>query len=175
MSHFYAVEGKSRYQLRIFAKQIRRKFKLNSCPFVPVVQLLDIIALQDNRFRYEIIPDEELAKNVHAEMDIANCVMKIRASVYDGACRNNGRDRMTIAHELAHYFSFCVAGFSLRRTFGKVSVPTYMDPEWQAKCLAAELLMNDELIKSWNPEKIASICGVTISAARYQYDSIHCK
>ena len=109
-----------------------------------------------------------MKEGVHAELDVVNRHMKIREDVYEGAARGNGRDRMTIMHEIAHLFLIVIFGVKLTRTFASSELPAYKDPEWQAKALAGELMCPAHMIKEMMPEQIASKCGVSIDAARYQ-------
>jgi Zn-dependent peptidase ImmA (M78 family) len=48
----------------------------------------------------------------------------------------------------------------------------FEDPEWQADCLAGELLMPYDLIKGMSDEEVALQCGVTMAAAKYQLSKI---
>ncbi|MDD6727966.1 MAG: ImmA/IrrE family metallo-endopeptidase [Eubacteriales bacterium] len=119
-------------------------------------------------FSYEIVSDEEMSENVHASTDIRTGLIKIKESVYEGACKGNGRDRMTIAHEIGHYLMLCICGFTLERSFFKAD--TCRDPEWQSKCFAGELMISKRLVKEMTPQEIVEKCGVSFDAAKYQHD-----
>ena len=99
--------------------------------------------------------------------------IRIKESVYNGAAEGNGRDRMTIAHEIGHYFTLCFCGFQFQRNFKKETVPAYRSPEWQAKCFAGELLIDFDLVYNMQPYEIVDKCGVSYEAAYYQYNQIH--
>ena len=129
----YCVEPKSRKDLRFLANQVREALGLKDALWIPIVRILDVLAEVINDFNYEIVPDEEQQKNVHAETNIRTGHIKIKESVYNRACEGEGRDRMTIAHEIGHYFTLCFCGFNLQRNYEKTKVPPYCDPEWQAK------------------------------------------
>ncbi len=165
----YIVEPKSRMELRLLASQFRHCLHLDHALYFPVVQLLDILSELFPDFSYEIAPDGEFPSEVHADIDIRTSHIRIRESVYDGACGGNGRDRMTIAHEIAHYFMLCVCGFHLERNFSQKKVPAYSDPEWQAKCFAGELMVAAHLCCNKSPYEIAELCGVSDKAAKFQY------
>ena len=47
-------------------------------------------------FNYEVVEDKVLSKKVHADTDIRTGHIRIKESVYEGACNGEGRDRMTI-------------------------------------------------------------------------------
>ena len=104
--------------------------------------------------------------------DIISKTIKIRSDVYEGACNGVRRDRMTIAHEFAHFITLCVCGFRLARSFGNVDVPPYCDPEWQAKCLAGELMIDSDLVKGMSRSEVSEKCGVSYDAAKLQLSKI---
>jgi Zn-dependent peptidase ImmA (M78 family) len=120
------------------------------------------------RFSFEVVEDDQLPKNEYAHTDVVNHVIRIKESVYDGAYVGNGRDRMTIAHEIGHYVLMCVRGFGLQRNLSKTPARTYEDPEWQAMCFAAELLVPAHLVRGMGASEIARKCGVSREAAEYQ-------
>ena len=165
----YMVEAKSRADLRMLAQQFRCWLHLENALYFPVVELLDILPEIFQTFSYEVVPDNEFPDEIHADTDICTGHIRIRESVYDGACEGNGRDRMTIIHEIAHYFMLCVCGFRLQRNFSQKKIPAYYDPEWQAKCFAGELMVPAHLCFNRNPYEIAALCGVSDDAAHFQY------
>lgn len=112
----YAVEAKSRKDLRMLANILRKRLGLQDCLYIPIVELLDLLPDLFDGFSYEIVPDNELGKNTHAETDIRTGHIKIKESVYERACAGKGRDRMTIAHEIAHYFTLCFSRFFSRKS-----------------------------------------------------------
>lgn len=164
----YCVEGKSRSDLRKLAKLIRKILGIENVYRFPAEKILEILQNFDEDAHFEIVTSDELQEGEHAVTDIVNKVIKIREDVYEGACRGNGRDRMTIVHEFAHFIMLCCLGFQLARTFDEYSVPAYMDPEWQAKCLAGELMMDSDLIRHLSASEIVEKCGVSLPAARMQ-------
>ena len=164
----YSVECKSRKQLRFLAEKVREILDLSDRVMFPIVGLLDIFSKTFDNFSYEIVEDDQLPDDIHAETDIMSGHVTIKQSVYDGACEGNGRDRMTIAHEICHYITRCTLGFRVQRNFGKEIRPCE-DPEWHAKCMAGELMISKRLTKNMDPLEIAEACGVSFDAARYQY------
>ena len=169
----YMVEGKSREGLRELACKFREIFRLEKTLYFPIVEILDILGFVFDDFNYEIVENEVFPANIHADTDIRKGTVRIKQSVYDGACVGEGRDRMTIAHEIGHYFMLCRCGFRLERNFTNKKVPPFCDPEWQAKCFAGELLVPAYLVWDMTAEEIAMKCGVSYEAALIQYDSIH--
>ena len=169
----YVVEAKSRRQLRSLASILRKYLGLENELYFPIVELLDVMYEIFPRFSYEIVPDSTFPPNVHADTDVMNHHIRIKESVYNGAAEGNGRDRMTIAHEIGHYFTLCFCGFQFQRNFKKETVPAYRSPEWQAKCFAGELLIDFDLVYNMQPYEIVDKCGVSYEAAYYQYNQIH--
>ena len=168
----YVAQPCSRLDLRRLAMEIRRKLGLETALYFPVVQFLELMSEIFPRFHFEVVEDDELPQGVHADTDVENHIIRIKRFVYDGACNGNGRDRMTITHEIGHYLLLCVWGFKFQRNFTGGAVPTYQDPEWQAKCFAGELLVAAHLVKGMEPFEISDVCGVSPSAAQTQWKKI---
>ncbi len=168
----YSVEPKSRKDLRRLAKEIRKKFGLDKEVYFPVVQLLEALPSVYKDFNYEIVEDSDLSKKTHALTDINEKVIKIKESVYDAACEGSGRDRMTIMHEICHYITLCQLNFTLARSFEQDEIPVFCDPEWQAKCLAGEIMMPADKIYDMNPDEVSEKCGVSWPAAVFQLSKI---
>lgn len=166
----YIVETKSRRELRSLALTLRDALRIRDKMWVPIVKLLDVFCEIFDDFSYEIVEDGELKGGAHAETDIITGHIKINESVYEGACNDEGRDRMTIAHEIAHFFTLRSCGFKLQRNFNHKEVKPYNDPEWQAKCFAGEFMIPSHLIGDMSVQDIANACGVSYEAALYQFN-----
>ena len=169
----YIVEPQTRNELRTLANLFREKLGLKDCIQFPIVEILDFMSIKFDDFNYEIVSDAEFPESIHGDTDILTHKIRIKESVYEGAIKGNGRDRMTIAHEIGHYFLLCFCGFHFQRNFSNATAPAYMSPEWQAKCFAAELLISFHLVQNMTKSEIAKKCGVSSDAASYQYDIIH--
>lgn len=98
-------------ELRRLAKKIREMLDLTNELYFPIVEVLEILHKFDEDAHFEIVEADELEENEHAVTDIISKTIKIRSDVYEGACNGVGRDRMTIAHEFAHFITLCVCGF----------------------------------------------------------------
>lgn len=175
MSDFYA-QSVSREDLRQIAYLVRKKFGYLDDWWIPVDRLLDQMCEAFPKLSYEIVPDDEWDDPTsHADTDVTEHIIRIRESIYNRACEGRGRDRMTIAHEMAHYILICVTGVRLYSR-GNRKVESYNDPEWQAKCLAAELLIPYYKLKSLKEKPsvdfIIEVCEVSFDAAEYQLQYI---
>ena len=111
------VEAKSRKDIRSLVRNFRRYFNLDDCLYFPITALLDILTEVFPGYNYEIVYDNELSADTHADTDITTGNIRIKQIVYDRACAGEGRDRMTIAHEIGHYFMLKFCGFKLERNF----------------------------------------------------------
>jgi Zn-dependent peptidase ImmA (M78 family) len=149
---------------------VRKKLGFENELRIPIVELLDVFSVVLNNFNYEIVSDHELPADRHAETEIMSGTIRIKESIYERACNGEGRDRMTVAHEIAHYLMLRVFGFKLYRNVGKREIKSFESPEWQAKCFAGEFMISHALTAAMEPEEIADKCGVSFEAALYQHD-----
>jgi Zn-dependent peptidase ImmA (M78 family) len=170
----YAAAPLSRYDIHTYAKSLREKLQLKDRLYFPVTTFLEIFPklINDDDFYFEIVADDSLPESIHAEYSVEDNCVRIRQSVYDGACAGSGRDRMTIMHELSHVILIKICGIRLYRTFDNVPLKPYLDPEWQAKCLAGELMMDTRLIKGMSAHQVSVRCGVSLTAAQYQLSKL---
>lgn len=121
----YMVEAKSRKDLRNLSHILRKHLHLEDTLYFPIVELLDVFSKIFDDFNYEIVEDSALPEKVHADTDIRTGHIRIKESIYYGACNGEGRDRMTIAHEIGHFFTLCFCGFKLERNFDENELPAY--------------------------------------------------
>lgn len=165
----FACEPLSRRQIRDYTRHIREYLNLGSTLWFPILRFLEAMPslIRDDEFCFECVEEDALPLGVHAQYDMDANVIQIKESVYLGASNGNGRDRMTVAHECGHVLFLRHSKLKLTRSFDN-NVPTYCDPEWQAKCFAGELLIPADLVSGMSASEIASKCGVSLQAAEYQ-------
>ncbi|MBR5667775.1 MAG: hypothetical protein IKW95_08820 [Lachnospiraceae bacterium] len=173
MANDYVVEPVTRDYLRRIALLFREEFELRDALCFPILDVLEKMRDKFPEFSFEIVEDHELPPTVHADTNILRQHIRIKQSVYDGAAEGNGRDRMTIAHEIGHFITLCVCELTFQRNFEDETVPPFQSPEWIAKCFAGELMIAEHLTNKMDPEEIASKCGVSLPAAKYQYSKMH--
>ena len=169
ISYKTAFEAKpeSREDLRYLAKLIRKELGIAlDKKYVDVTWILERLDVLDSEYSYEIVDDDELGAAVQAQTDILKDTIYIKESVYEDAIQNNGRDRMTIAHEILHLILHQPVALTLYRRTD--DLPIYKNPEWQAECFAGELLMPYDQIKDMTEEEIVEQCKVSKRAAHYQ-------
>lgn len=135
-------------------------------PYIDIVRLYEYF-LQQIGVEFIVLPINELGSK-HGETLIGTNIIRIREDVYNRACEGYGRDRFTMAHELAHLLLHRLENLSLAREIDGVEIPAYKNPEWQANAFAGELLAPFHLIKNKNINDIAKIHGITVMAAKVQ-------
>jgi len=159
----------NRKKLRSLASFFRRMFRLGDEPCLDVLGILErnLIKL-DSEFNYEVPEKWEYGPNIHALCDIGRHVIFVREDVYNGAYCGKGRDRLTIMHEVAHYFLFTFFGCPVFRSFqnSQHKIPDEKDPEWQATNLAGFIMCPDDIIKGLTANEVARKCGISSSAAK---------
>lgn len=160
----------SRVQIQLYADHIRKCIGYKNQLYFPVLKFLEIVlpTLIPN-FNYEILSKEEMG-NKHRETRPDLDLIQIREDVYSGACIGNGRDRMTIAHEIGHLLMHSKLNISLCRVENGIEEKPkiYEDPEWQADVFAGELLAPSYLIRDMSPEEVSKGANISLAAARTQ-------
>ena len=168
----FSVTPVSRQKLRSIAKHFHELMSLENEIYMPIIEIYEFapFLFADFGLSIEIVPADEMASSDHGYFDLSSNTIVIREDIYDGAYKGNGRDRMTLTHELCHFILFKIYGFKLKRNFNKIK--PFEDPEWQAKALAAEFMMPAGIIKDMTVDQIVKKCGVSFSAAKMQYENV---
>lgn len=168
----YKAIPMSRVDIRNIAEKLKEKLQIPiNQPYIDVTQVLERLCDEDSKFSFEIVEDDVLEEGVQAESDVQHHTIYIKKSVYDGAAMNNGRDRITIAHEIFHILLHQQNTLVLFRRDAETR-KIYENPEWQAECFAGEFLMPYNFIKDLSIQEIMENCKVTESAAYYQTSHI---
>jgi Zn-dependent peptidase ImmA (M78 family) len=170
---FYRAEPLSRNDLRRYAFDIRKELKIENIFRFPVMNFLEFYPeiIGEDDFYYAVVDENDLPPGVHADYSLEHNCIRIRQSVYDGACNGIGRDRMTVMHEMSHALLLKISGVKLQRNYSE-TLPTYCDPEWQAKCLAGEIMIPAHLVRGMKLDEVVQRCGVSYDAASYQLSKI---
>jgi Zn-dependent peptidase ImmA (M78 family) len=146
---------------------------LSKQPRFPIMHLLEMIMPKiDEEFHIEILPYEKMGECFGVACPEEHKII-LRQDVYNGACHNEGMHRFTVAHEIGHYLLHRQGTITLARLDPKEKIPAYRDPEWQANCFAAELLMPVNLIRNMSVDEVIQSCQVSFSAARVQQRNMY--
>lgn len=163
----YKAKPISREDLANLAKKLREYMGLGNSYYFPIIQMIELILPEiDEKFDLEIVEENELPPNTYALTYPDESIMQIRIDVYNGVCKDQGRARFTLAHELCHYLLHDETNISFARNTKKL--PAYVDPEWQANAFAAELLIPKKLIEGLTVNEIIEKCGVSRQCAEIQ-------
>lgn len=170
MGEIYKAAPLSREQIANIAHMVRKLLGIDDdVYYVNIMKVVEITLKKlIPQFDIIVIPDENMSAMAVTYPD--EDIMIIKESVYNGAVKGNGRDRFTLAHELAHYILHNDVSICFAR--GSEEVKVYENPEWQADVFAGEFLMLRKLIYNENPEYISVKCGVSRKAANYQHKKI---
>lgn len=142
----YKTKATSRYDLRKYAKIVRKLFGVSQTGPFPVLEALDHISDIFDGSIYEIVDDSKMPLQTMARCipnDDGGFTIEIKESVYQGAYEKKvGAFMGFICHEICHVFLFC-AGFTpiFARSFNDNELPAYCSVEWQAKALSAEVMI----------------------------------
>ena len=161
------VPPHSRRDFRLLAKAVRRKFDIPETNPFPVVEFLEFAlpTLYDH-FQYQVLERRVMGEN-HGMTYPDQHKILIREDVYEGAVDGKGRDRFTVAHEISHQLIHEGVPLAMaRRNAGKLEL--YRNSEWQADCMAGELLMPFSEIKTMAADDIMRTYGVSSAAAETQ-------
>jgi Zn-dependent peptidase ImmA (M78 family) len=168
----YKASPLSRNIIRSYVRQVKEQVGLVNEYCFPILTFVEnILPTVIPDFQFEIVPVSEM-RGKHGETFPSKHIMRIREDVYLGATQNKGRDRFTIAHEVAHLILHEDSSISLCRLAPKEKLRPFEDPEWQADAFAGELLASSYLIKGMTVAQVQKKCFVSSAAARTQLSSL---
>ena len=168
----YRATGISRQDIRRVVRHIKRLIGWENVFNYPIMQFLELALptfIPD--FVLEIVPVNEMG-NKHGETYPSKKLIRIREDVYLGAHAGNGRDRLTIAHEIGHLLLHDDNSIALCRLAPDEKLKAYEDPEWQANAFGGELLASSYLINGLSVREVSERCGVTKAAASIQLNAL---
>lgn len=168
--HTAVFEAKpvSRKTLREMANMVRERFSINKEQlYFPIIEILESLAVSSDDFDLEIMDISELPHEEARTYPNKNKI-EIRTDIYDLATINDGRSRLTIAHELGHLLLHTEENVSFSRVSDIKQLPAYKNPEWQASAFAGELLIPKHLVKGMSVEEVMMACKTSKEATTYQ-------
>lgn len=159
----------SRKQIREIAYSVRKVLRWDE-PYFPIVEVIEhLLPRLDENFVFIVETASEMGDEHGRTFPDENVIM-IRDDVYEGACDGQGRDRMTMAHELGHLILH--EGLPLSRRVPRETIPAYRSSEWQANCFGGELLISAQHINQCADYLDAiTLFGVTDEAAQTQWEA----
>lgn len=163
----YFAQPCSRKDLERFASSLRKMVGYSDTPKFPIVHFLEWVLYDHiDGYSFEIVPVDEMPPGKHALAIPDDKKIIVREDIYTRAVAEQGRDRLTLGHELGHLLLHTGGRVMLARTMG-ISRPLkpYEDPEWQASAFAGELLIPRNLMFGKSVDEIMECCGVSRDAA----------
>ena len=167
----YIAEPRSRKQIREVANLIRKMQFAQNELFFPILDFVEkTLPMIKPSFTFRVGTVSKMGECEGLTIPEKDEIW-IREDVYEKARRNDGRARLTIAHELYHYLEHSPKTIAFAR-YGKSNVPVYRDPEWQADAFGGELLIPSHLVEGMSVNEIMVKCGVSYTAAKCQMKCI---
>lgn len=99
-------------------------------------------------------------------------IIVLREDVYNAAVDGGAFARMTVAHEVGHLLEHGDVPLAMALRRADERMPAYRSSEWQANAFAGALLMPACRIVNMQPDEVAEVYGVSMSAARVQTEAI---
>jgi Zn-dependent peptidase ImmA (M78 family) len=172
----FRVSPRSTQVIRVEAQSVRDALRIVT-PKFPLTQVLEVAlptAVED--FVCDIREDFEMkalyGANIEAMTTPDRLLIELRASTYDGLCREQGRPRFTVAHELGHLFLHQKESQRFARASSSQIQP-YENSEWQANTFAAELLMPLHMAcECTSAEEISEVFAVSKEAAAFRWELV---
>lgn len=162
------AEPMSRNEISLMAKKIRIIAGSYDKLYFDIVEFLEIILPKiDENFTFSVKTIKEMGE-CHGLTYPDRNEIQIREDVYERACEDNGRDRLTMAHELFHLLQHEKENISFARISEGGKVESFRDPEWQADAFGGELLIPRHLACGMSVKEVVEQCRVSLSAAKYQ-------
>ena len=153
--------------IRDFAEKIRSTFVTDEQVEFPIMDVLEfrMAGLLDGF--YVDVQDSSVMGAEEGRVIAGENVIILREDVYEGAWNDNGRDRFTACHELAHFLMHRTVTLARMRDDDE---KIYCDAEWQADTFAGSLLMSTRHLPQFTDhEHAASACKMSAPAAKVMW------
>ncbi|MCD7981300.1 MAG: ImmA/IrrE family metallo-endopeptidase [Clostridiales bacterium] len=169
----YKANATSRAAIRKYVRWLKETIEMEDALYFPVVKFLEnVLPILIPEFQLEIVPVVEMG-NKHGETFPDKNLIRIREDIYLRAVAGEGRDRLTIAHEIGHLLLHERSEIALCRMEPGEKLKPYEDPEWQANAFGGELLASSYLIQGMSVSEVKEKCGVSASAASVQLRALY--
>ena len=168
----YKADAISRDEIRKYVRLLKKNVGLEYELYFPILSFVEnILPILIPDFQFAVVPEAEMG-NKHGETYPSKNLIRIREDIYLRAAAGEGRDRLTVAHEVGHLFLHEDDSIALCRLEPGDKLKPYEDPEWQADAFGGELLASSYLIEGMNSREVEKMCGVSADAAKVQLKSI---
>ncbi|MBR1247082.1 ImmA/IrrE family metallo-endopeptidase [Bradyrhizobium sp. AUGA SZCCT0169] len=174
MTDDYRVDGRSAKDIAAITLAWRDTLGIAEQWAPSVVGLLEIsVPKVIKDFALVVRPDPEMGDaEAYTEFDPPH--IAVRGSVYAMARRQDGRSRMTFAHELGHLVMHPGAA-KLRSAEALLKATTtiriFESAEWQARKFASLFLVPDHIAIQFNSaEELAECCKISAQAAQIRFN-----
>lgn len=166
------VKPTSREKIWSIVREWRRIVGLEDSLYFDIVLFAENILYEIiPGYVFQVSPPEEMG-NLHGATLPGEKKIRIREDVYVGACCGNGRDRMTIAHEVGHLLMHDERVIEFCQVDASGKIPCYRDSDWQADVFGGELLAPSYLIAGMTEQAVHEACAVSLACARAQLDAV---
>jgi hypothetical protein len=176
------VPARSDAEVRRIAERTKAEFGISRRWPVNILACLEsgsVLTLYGRKKLVFVVADDSQLEDAYAKTEFSKGVITItcRRSVRDRAMMGVGRDRMTLAHELAHaVLHHSVPLFRLVGAAGATDLAqdgAHTSAEHQAKVFAAAFLIHDEdAAKMADAREISEQFGVSLLAAQICFDRL---
>jgi hypothetical protein len=166
MPTFTVASAINKAELEVVGGKIRNLLGCCEVKYLPVAQIIEhsLPKLFGDEFVFRVAGTTEMGNN-HGFAEPDRKELVLREDVYIRLVQGCGRDRMTAIHEMSHLFLH--TGNRLFRRMQDEPPPPWMDPEWQAKCLAGVLMMPAALLTGYaTTNAVSRDFGVSTDAAQ---------
>lgn len=171
----FSVKPTSRQAIWTHVRNIRRSLGVEDKLYFDIVHFVERVMPEVYpEFVFEVCSEAEMG-NLHGETIPSEHKIRIREDVYIGACEGRGRDRLTMAHEVGHFFMHDESSVVFYKADPNEKIPHFRDPDWQADVFGGELLAPLYLINGMNVSEIHEICVVSTACADRQLYAIECE
>lgn len=153
--------------IRAFAEKIRSCFVEETQIDFPIMDVLEFRMASLIDGFYIDVKDKEAMGDEEGRVVAGRDCIALREDVYEGAWNDNGRDRFTACHELAHFLIHRTITIARIRD---ESEKIYCDAEWQADTFAGTLLMSPRHLHRFSEATdAAAICKMSPHAAQVMW------
>lgn len=158
----------SRNEIQEIVRKFRRSLDMEYTNRFPIVEFFEnVLPIIIEDFQYEYVPIDEMKEKEGLTMPDKKTIL-IREDIYRKAVNNDGRSRLTFAHEIWHLIAHGSENISFCKLEEGKHLKKYENPEWQADVFGAELLAPSYLIAELSEQEISDKFCVSNKCAQTQ-------